>query len=42
MNCKNIATEVYGLADSDDPLAPLVTEALKVIEEAIDVHECVR
>ncbi|KAG6875684.1 hypothetical protein C0992_002836 [Termitomyces sp. T32_za158] len=38
MDCKNIAHEVYGLADSDDPLAPMVREALEVIDCGLDTH----
>lgn len=38
MNCRKIALEVYELANSDDPLAPLVKEALDVIDEGLDTH----
>ncbi|KAJ7764570.1 hypothetical protein DFH07DRAFT_377939 [Mycena maculata] len=38
MDCKNIAKTVYDLAGSEDPLAPLVKEALAVIDEALDTH----
>lgn len=38
MDCKNIAVEVYKLAASDDPLAPLVKEALDVIDQGLDTH----
>ena len=42
MDCRNIALEVYELAASDDPVAPLVKEALDVIDEGLDTHGCVR
>ncbi|KAF9453310.1 adenine nucleotide alpha hydrolases-like protein [Macrolepiota fuliginosa MF-IS2] len=38
MNCRKIAEEVYSLAESDHELAPLVKEALKVIDECLDTH----
>ncbi|KIJ95598.1 hypothetical protein K443DRAFT_682909 [Laccaria amethystina LaAM-08-1] len=39
MDCKHIAEGVYTLANSpDDPLAPLVKEALEVIDHALDTH----
>lgn len=39
MDCNKVAEAVYGLANSqNDPLAPLVKEALDVIEEALDTH----
>ncbi|KAF8065067.1 hypothetical protein FPV67DRAFT_1501356 [Lyophyllum atratum] len=38
MDYRRIAQEVYDLADSDDPLAPMVKEALEVIEEGLDTH----
>ncbi|KAG6809070.1 hypothetical protein H0H92_001732 [Tricholoma furcatifolium] len=38
MDCKHIVQQVYGLASSDDPIAPMVREALKVIDEALDTH----
>ncbi|KAJ7507172.1 hypothetical protein B0H11DRAFT_1970571 [Mycena galericulata] len=38
MDCKKVAETVYDLANSQDPLAALVTEALCVIDEALDVH----
>ena len=42
MDCKRIAEGVYALANSpDDPLAPLVKEALEVIDHALDTHGCV-
>ena len=31
-----IADQVYSLAASQDPLAPLLTESLKVIDDALD------
>ncbi|THV02166.1 adenine nucleotide alpha hydrolases-like protein [Dendrothele bispora CBS 962.96] len=34
----DIAKQVYELADSEDALAPLVKEALDVIDEGIDTH----
>ncbi|KAI3603106.1 fad synthetase [Moniliophthora roreri] len=33
-----IAEQVYNLAASDDPIAPLVKEALDVIDESLDSH----
>lgn len=42
MDCKNIAVQVYDLAGSHDPLAPLVKEALDVIDQALDTHRWVR
>lgn len=41
MNCKKVAEEVYNLAISENPLAPLVKEALDVIDDALDTHGCV-
>ncbi|KAG6852971.1 hypothetical protein C0991_007782 [Blastosporella zonata] len=38
MDCRNIAQVVYGLAGSDDPLAPMVREALEVIDYGLDTH----
>ena len=41
MNCKSIAEQVYGLARADqaeEPLAPLVKEALEVIDHCLDTH----
>ncbi|TFY73820.1 hypothetical protein EWM64_g10190, partial [Hericium alpestre] len=38
MDLPLVAQEVYGLADSDEAIAPLVKEALGVIEEALDRH----
>ncbi|KAG6899076.1 hypothetical protein C0993_001106 [Termitomyces sp. T159_Od127] len=38
MDCGTIAHEVYGLAYSDDPLAPMVREALEVIDCGLDTH----
>jgi FAD synthetase len=39
MDCKKIATEVYALAGQhSDPLAPLVKEALEVIDQCLDTH----
>lgn len=36
-----VAEEVHSLAASDKPIAPLVSEALQVINEALDTHGCV-
>ncbi|KAI0692703.1 hypothetical protein BC835DRAFT_1356143 [Cytidiella melzeri] len=36
VNYREVAEEVYGFATSQSPLAPLVKEALQVIEDAID------
>ncbi|KAJ2915750.1 hypothetical protein MD484_g4670, partial [Candolleomyces efflorescens] len=39
MNCKDIAQQVYGLAENpNDPLAPFVKEALEVIDHCLDTH----
>ncbi|PFH51139.1 hypothetical protein AMATHDRAFT_75117 [Amanita thiersii Skay4041] len=38
MHCNNISEKVYTLASSKDPLAPLVREALDVIEQCLDTH----
>ncbi|KAG6919147.1 hypothetical protein DXG01_008954 [Tephrocybe rancida] len=38
MDCRKIAEQVYGLANSDDPLAPMVKEALEVIDQGLDTH----
>ena len=36
-----VASDVHALAGSDAPIAPLVNEALQVIEQALDSHGCV-
>lgn len=42
MNCKEIAQQVYDLAENrHDPLAPLVKEALEVIDHCLDTHRWV-
>ncbi|KAJ3507496.1 hypothetical protein NMY22_g16910 [Coprinellus aureogranulatus] len=39
LDCRKIADEVYALAkDPHDPLAPLVKEALEVIDHCLDTH----
>jgi FAD synthetase len=38
VDLKQIAEQVYSLATSDDPIAPLVKEALDVIDEGLDSH----
>lgn len=38
MDFREIALEVYELAASDDPIAPLIKEALDVIDEGLDTH----
>ncbi|KAF7319549.1 FAD synthetase [Mycena chlorophos] len=39
LDCRHVSTQVYALADAkDDPLAPLVKEALDVIDHALDTH----
>ncbi|KAK0223922.1 hypothetical protein IW262DRAFT_1369955 [Armillaria fumosa] len=38
MDFGQIADDVYALAASEDPLAPLVKEALQVIDEGLDIH----
>jgi hypothetical protein len=42
VNCSRIARDVYDLADSTDPIAPLVKEALSAIDEGLDHHGFVR
>lgn len=37
-----VAEDVHSLAASDKPIAPLVNEALQVINEALDTHGCVQ
>lgn len=36
MDAAAIARDVYALASSNEPIAPLVSEALKVIDDALD------
>ena len=38
---REVAKQVYDFASSQAPLAPLVQEALEVIEDAIDSFGCV-
>jgi hypothetical protein len=38
MNCRRIARDVYGLAESAEPIAALVKEALDVIDDGLDRH----
>lgn len=38
MDYQKIASDVYNLADSDEPIAPLVREALQVIEQCLDQY----
>lgn len=38
MDCRNIAKEIYELANSQELIAPLVKEALSVIDQALDAH----
>lgn len=33
---EQVAKEIYDLANSQDPLAPLLKEALQVIDEGLD------
>lgn len=40
MDCRHIEKEVYELAGSQEPIAPLVKEALDVIDHALDAHGC--
>lgn len=40
-NYSTIAKEVYALAESEDPLAGPVKEALAVIDDALDTWGCV-
>jgi hypothetical protein len=42
MNTVRIAREVYDLANSSEPIAPLVKEALDVIDHGLDSHGYVR
>ena len=42
MNTVKIAREVYDLANSSEPIAPLVKEALDVIDHGLDSHGYVR
>jgi len=37
---KTIASEAYALAESKEPIAPLVKEALDVIDNALDEYGC--
>ena len=41
MKIHGIAEQVYNLAESNDPIAPLVKEALGVIDQSIDELGCV-
>lgn len=41
MDFQKIAKEVYGLAESEEDIAPLVKEALNVIDQGLDTHGCV-
>ena len=36
MDAAAIARDIYALASSNEPIAPLVSEALKVIDDALD------
>jgi len=38
LNQQKIASDVYALASSQDPLSRLVKEALDVIECCLDIH----
>jgi hypothetical protein len=40
LDSAQVAKEVYELAASDDALAPLVKEALDVIDQTLDKHGC--
>lgn len=42
MDWRTVSSEVDALAASDDPVAPMVREALHVISEALASHGCVR
>ena len=37
---KAIASEAYALAESNEPIGPLVKEALDVIDAALDEYGC--
>lgn len=39
---REVASDVQALAESDAPIAPLVREALEVIDRALDTHGWVR
>ena len=41
MDFRSISQEVYDLANSNDPLAAPVKEALKVIDDSLDIHRWV-
>jgi FAD synthetase len=38
LDCQAIAKGVYDLAESQEMIAPLVKEALEVIDQALDTH----
>ena len=38
MDSAKIADDVYKIAESDELIAPLVKEAIAVIEQALDTH----
>jgi FAD synthetase len=38
MDYQKIASDVYHLAESNQPVAPLVREALQVIEQCLDQY----
>ncbi|KAG2034433.1 hypothetical protein BDR03DRAFT_924136 [Suillus americanus] len=38
MDYKKITSDVYNLAESDEPIAPLIREALQVIEQCLDQY----
>ena len=38
MDYQKIATDVYNLAEADEPIAPLVREALQVIDQCLDQY----
>lgn len=42
LNANQIAQAVYALAESDRPIAPLVREALDVIDHTLDKQGCVQ
>lgn len=42
MDCRKIAEQVYGVAESNHRLAPLAKEALEVIDQCLDTHGWVR
>jgi FAD synthetase len=38
MDYEKISRDVYSLAESDEPIAPIIREALQVIEQCLDQY----